>query len=257
MLIHSRSNNKIKHLRGLAQSKQRQAAQEFVLEGPQLLGEALQAGYELRQLFCLTDHERPSWAKQAKECFELPTDLMAYASSLKSAPSAIGILGLRQPQANLHRRPGWLVTENLQDPGNFGALLRLADAMGWRGILALGEHPDPFQAKVLRGSMGSALRLPVQPLSLAELPHWQAKGWTLVCTRAQAPIQSTNWPVPAQVLLALGHEGQGLSAALLALAQQELAIPMQPGVDSLNVVTAAAMLVHEATRQWPERSVTP
>lgn len=252
MLITSRSNTKIKHLRALGQRKARLASGEFVLAGLGLLQEAQAAGYALRQLFCLPDlSETPTVSSlQAAEHYTLPEELMVYAAQQPSAPKALGVLALKQPAEDKSRRSGWLLTENLQDPGNFGALLRLADAMGWRGILTLGDAPDPFQPKVLRGSMGSALRLPVQPVSLEALGQWQAGGWQMVGTCLKAAASSLRWQAPEKIILALGHEGQGLSPELLARCQQQLSIPMQGSVDSLNVATAAAMLVHEALRQW-------
>ncbi|MBF2054663.1 MAG: RNA methyltransferase [Candidatus Sericytochromatia bacterium] len=252
MLITSRSNTKIKHLRALGQRKARLASGEFVLAGLGLLQEAQAAGYRLHQLFCLPDIADTPAARslQAAEYYTLPEELMSYAAQQPSAPKALGVLALKQPAEDKNRRRGWLLTESLQDPGNFGALLRLADAMGWRGILTLGDAPDPFQPKVLRGSMGSALRLPVQSLTLDALARWQADGWQLVGTCLDASVSSLRWQAPEKMILALGHEGQGLSPELLALCQQRIRIPMSGAVDSLNVATAAAMLVHEALRQW-------
>ena len=250
MIISSRSNLKIKHLRHLQQKKYRRQTGTFVLEGLDLLQEAIKSGYQILQLFRREGRVCTELQEQAREDYELSADLLAYVSTLKSPPDILAILQNKVIHAGEHRFSAWLVTENLQDPGNFGALLRLVDAMSWRGVLALGDYPDPFQAKVIRGSMGSSLRIPVQNLTLAELDAWKNEGWTLLGTAADAAQDSFQMTIPQKLLLTLGHEGQGISSELQALCNMNVAIPIQAGVDSLNVVTAAAMLVHESNRQW-------
>lgn len=246
MLVTSRTNTRIKQLRRLAQRKYRLQAGQFVVEGQKLIAEAQAAGCLLQELYLPAELD---WPTGQPEIVHLSADLLAYASQLESPPDAIGVFQLRALQPDLQRAEAWLLTENLQDPGNFGALLRLADAMGWRGVLALGAYPDPFQHKVIRASMVSCLRLPVVPVELDSLQQWRQQGWRIVTTAAQAPEHSLNCALPKRLLLALGHEGQGLSPELLGMSDLQVAIPMWPAVDSLNVVTAAAMLVHEYMRQ--------
>ncbi|MGV3525607.1 MAG: TrmH family RNA methyltransferase [Candidatus Sericytochromatia bacterium] len=249
MLLSSRSNTRIKHIRHLQQRKARQQHRQFVIEGAGLIAEALSAGWVLRCVLQRENQADAELAAAAEESFEVTAELMDFASSLSSPPDALGVFDMQEVDEDPRRRSAWLLTDRLQDPGNFGALLRLADAMNWRGVLALGAYPDPFQSKVVRGSMGSCLRLPVRPVTLEQLDDWQKKGWQLVGTSADSAEESFSFVFPERLLLALGHEGQGLDPALLACCEQRVAIPIRPGVDSLNVVTAAAMLVHEDARQ--------
>ena len=248
MMLSSRSNTNIKHLRSLEQRKARIAQQVFAVEGLGLIREALSAGFVLRQIYALEGLEVPP----APETFWLSPELMAYVSTLPSPPQAIGVFAAGAPKQDPTRRPAWLLADRLQDPGNFGALLRLADAMNWRGVLAFGAHPDPFSPKVIRGSMASCLRVPVQSIGIETLAEWRTRGWTLLGTAADAPLSSLDCSLPSQLILALGHEGQGLDPALLPLCDQTVAIPIRAGVDSLNVATSAAMLMHEFARQYPE-----
>ena len=254
MLLSSRSNTRIKHIRQLQQRKARQQHHQFVIEGAGLITEALAAGWSLSCLLQREDQADAALAAAAEESFEVTAELMDFASSLSSPPDALGVFALREVPEDSQRRSAWLLTDRLQDPGNFGALLRLADAMNWRGVLALGPYPDPFQSKVVRGSMGSCLRLPVRPVTPEQLADWQAEGWQLVGTTAAGASLSFDFVFPTRLLLALGHEGQGLDPALLDRCDQRVAIPIRAGVDSLNVVTAAAMLVHEDARQQALRA---
>lgn len=247
MLLSSRSNTKIKHLRALQQRKSRIASGTFVIEGLGLMREALAAGFVLEQVYGLEHIALPP----APESYSLTAELMDYVSSLPSPPDAIGVFAMREVPEDPQRATAWLLADRLQDPGNFGALLRLADAMNWRGVMAIGGHPDPYSPKVLRGSMASCLRVPVRAVSLEELAAWQSDGWQIVGTAADARTSSLACRLPDQLILALGHEGQGLDPALLLRCDSTLSIPIRAGVDSLNVATAAAMLMHEFARQYP------
>ncbi len=215
------------------------------MEGSGLIREALAAGFELQQIFSLS--EVPAFA--AAEYYQLESELMEYVSSLPSPPDAIGIFAQRQLEADKTRLSAWLLADRLQDPGNFGALLRLADACNWQGVMAYGGYPDPYSPKVIRGSMASCLRVPVLAVSTDDLADYQNQGWRLVATAADAPASSLNCQLPRQLILALGHEGQGLGPELLALCDTSVSIPIRSGVDSLNVATAGAMLMHEYLRQ--------
>lgn len=250
MIISSRTNLKLKHLRHLQQKKYRRQTGHFVLEGLELLQETQRSGYQILQLFRRVGFLCPALQAVAAEDYELNSDLITYVSALKSPPDVLAVLQSREIEEDCSRYPAWLITEGLQDPGNFGALLRLVEAMNWRGVLTIGEHPDPLQLKVIRGSMGSSLRMPVKSLSLEALTVWKRDGWTLLGTAADAAGSSFQIEIPRKLLLALGHEGQGLSPELKNLCHDRVAIPIHVGVDSLNVVTAAAMLVHESNRQW-------
>lgn len=222
-----------------------------MIEGSGLIREALAAGFKLQQIFSAQSALGAQFGPEftAPEQYQLDAELMLYVSTLPSPPDAIGIFGQREIPEDPARLSAWLLADRLQDPGNFGALLRLADACNWRGVIAVGGHPDPYSSKVIRGSMASCLRVPVISLSAERLAQWQAEGWQLVGTAADAPVSSLNCELPQQLILALGHEGQGLAPELVSRCDLTVSIPIRAGVDSLNVATAGAMLMHEYLRQ--------
>jgi RNA methyltransferase, TrmH family len=247
MFIQSRSNPKIKHIRQLTQRKYRQKSAQFVIEGATLIQEALQQGWQVESLYLLEGYAFPQ--KIDAPTYVLSAELMDYVSQMSSAPEALAVFLQTDIVEDTQRASAWILADRLQDPGNFGALLRLADALNWRGIMAFGHTPDPFQMKVIRGSMGASLRLPIVEVTVTDLQAYQQQGWRVVATAADAEHQSVDTPLPRQMILALGHEGQGLHAQLRAIADLALAIPIHARVESLNVVTAGAMLAHEYLRQ--------
>jgi len=139
---------------------------------------------------------------------------------------------------------------DVQDPGNVGSAIRSADALGATGLVAIGATADPSGWKVLRGSMGSAFRL---PLARAELADAEAaarrSGSSILATTRHAGRALGDTDLSAASFVLFGHEGLGLPAEVVSGADLAVSIRMRPGVDSLNVAVAAALVLDEARRQ--------
>jgi TrmH family RNA methyltransferase len=150
------------------------------------------------------------------------------------------------------RSPALLVIAvNVQDPGNLGALVRVAEGGGADGVVASGDTADPLGWKALRGAMGSAFRLPVVRERSIErtVDRLRSLGLRLVAAvpRGQTMLSGCDLTRPTAVLL--GGEGRGLDTGMLGAADETLTIPMRPPVESLNVAVAGALIVFEAARQ--------
>ena len=147
-----------------------------------------------------------------------------------------------------------VVVAGLQDPGNFGTILRSAEAFGSAGVI-LGEGTvSPLNSKVIRASAGSMFRLPVVLAKAAdELEKISAKlrerGVRLIATSSHkgTSLEQANLIGPAAIFI--GSEGSGLPRALLAQADELIAIPHAPQVESLNAGVAGSIVLYEAARQ--------
>ena len=185
--------------------------------------------------------------------------VMAGVSPLKS-PSAIVAIA-RRPHVDAQRMYARtalvLIVVDVQDPGNMGAVVRVAEAAGATGVLAAGISADPFGWKALRGAMGSTLRLPVARVADAAQATADARahGCRVIAAspRGGQPLFDADLHSPTAVLI--GGEGPGLSDALLDAADARVTIPMQSPVESLNAAVAAAIVAYEARRQRDVRSV--
>jgi TrmH family RNA methyltransferase len=139
---------------------------------------------------------------------------------------------------------------DVQDPGNVGAVIRAADALGATGVGVTGRSADPGGWKALRGSMGSAFRLPVARLDLTALLDEAKRAKAHV---AAAVVRGGTEPARASLtrptLLLFGHEGAGLPGDVLRRADTRVTLPMRAGIESLNVSVAAALVLDEARRQ--------
>ncbi len=139
----------------------------------------------------------------------------------------------------------------VQDPGNFGAIIRTAEAAGATGIVAMRGSVDPFAPKTLRGSMGSAFRLPIvtdlEPGRFVDMAH--ERGLTVVATSADAATLYTDYDWSQPTVVFFGNEGNGIGPELMEQSDQRIRIPLCSPVESLNVAAAAAVVLFEGARQ--------
>jgi len=144
-----------------------------------------------------------------------------------------------------------LIVIDVQDPGNLGALVRAAEAGGATGVMVCGASANPYGWKAIRGSMGSALRLPVVGgLAVDEaLATVRQAGARMIAAVARAgdDPDAINWS--GRIALLLGGEGPGLTESVIQESDSRVTIPMASPVESLNVAAAGAILIYAARRQ--------
>lgn len=259
-MLTSVKNPWIKELRKLKQSKYRQRQGVILLEGGNLLGAAAMFDVPLENL-CATekwiDRHGALWAQLQSRAqrWEVVSDEILEAIATTINPDGIVATAERQALPHLHHPPSPLnlgiALERIQDPGNLGTIIRTVAAAGGDGIWLSGDSVAPDNPKVLRASVGTWFQQPlmvVPDLSQA-IAQYQRQGVRIIGTTAQAatPYWAMDWTKPTMVLL--GNEGEGLSGALLDLVDESVAIPLAPGVESLNLAIATGVILFEARRQ--------
>ena len=147
-----------------------------------------------------------------------------------------------------------LVLEGVNNPDNVGGLFRAAAALGADLVVLGPDCGDPLYRKAIRTSMGASLALPWRVA--AEWPEAltairQAGLAIVACTPAHDAPSVYDVALPARAAVLVGAEGPGLSAAALATADLRVRIPMHGGIDSLNVVTAAAIVLSAIDARLP------
>ena len=258
--ITSRRNSSLQAFRDLTR-KRKPTDDHVLLDGWHLLIEARQAGVPIeRAVFTSDILNKTEIARLAHELTDAGVEVMAVTGAVMEAlspvrtPSGVVAIGRREtvtPDAVFARSPQLvLLPVEVQDPGNLGAIVRAAEAAGATGVVACGASADPFGWKALRGSMGSAFRLPIARTSVhhAMRAAGAARVQVLAAVaRVGQPLFETDLRGPTALLL--GGEGSGLPLGLLEQADAMVSIPMRAPVDSLNVAVAAALLLYEAARQ--------
>ncbi|MFM7428225.1 MAG: TrmH family RNA methyltransferase [Elainella sp.] len=259
-MITSSQNPLVKQMRKLQRAKARQEQNLFLLEGTHLLQEACAVGHALETV-CYT----PDWQAahpeldqqlgQLAQRVEIVSLEVVQAIATTVNPDGIVATARRDvrslaPLAVQAIQVG-VALERLQDPGNLGAIIRTAAAVGAEGLWLSADSVELDNPKVLRASAGQWFRLPMQTSSdlKADLQTLQRQGVQVIATSPTASL--TYWQAdftqPSVVLL--GNEGAGLSSDLLDLADCTVQIPLTPAVESLNVSIAAALILYEMRRQ--------
>ncbi len=144
--------------------------------------------------------------------------------------------------------------EGLSNADNVGAVVRNCAALGVAGVIADTTCSSPYLRRAVHASMGTVFQVPVlDSCALPEvLPEIRAAGFSVVAAdpgEAAGRLGEVSWP--EAVCLVLGSEGLGLSDKILAGCDQRVALPMAPGVDSLNVACASAVFLYEIQRRLP------
>ena len=170
-----------------------------------------------------------------------PTGIAAIVRRRVTAPAII----CNQPHALI------VAAADVQDPGNVGSLLRAAEAGGATGAFVCGASASPFSWKALRGSMGSALRLPVVAGMTAEavMNCMAEAGVRMVAAVPHGGADPDDIDWRGNVGLFVGGEGPGLSDEIIVRSSARVTIPMASTVESLNVAVAGAVLIYAARRQ--------
>ncbi|MDP7062728.1 MAG: RNA methyltransferase [Planctomycetota bacterium] len=283
--IRSAQNAKLKAVRALRAGKERGAT---VLEGRHLLEEALDNDVAIswvvvsdRMINALADHKYETADLTTREhgstfnallqraqsagievavCQE---SLLAEVSRFEGAPELLAWAS--RPSGDWREafgrsQPGdwWMISCGVQDPGNLGALVRVAAGFGAAGLLCLKGGGSPWHPRALRGASGTTFRLPV--FERVEVDDFLAmaaeRGINLWATAANGEaLDPTAAAIRTEVVgLLMGEEGRGLSEQLLQACTRSVGIPLERGVESLNVATAAAVIAASIRRPMEQAS---
>lgn len=258
--ISSRDNPKIRFARQVRDGKER----EFIfLEGVRLAEESTRANLPIQEILCTESFaasERGQSFLKANPSIstEVSEKIFETIADTKNSQGVIVIAekpvrGKQTIENNLTKTksPLVLLLHEINNPSNLGAILRTAEAVGVAGIVATKNSADVFSPKSLRGAMGASLRLPVW----TNVDFYEALEWSRennlksVCadTRSEKSYTEIDWRIGR--LLIVGSEAHGLSAAERAATDESLIIPMENGVESLNLAVACGVILFEARRQ--------
>lgn len=239
--IVSRKNSLLQQVRRLLSSrKERLETGLFVADGTKLLAEAVHwwPGLETVILSDGVDADIPENVRVVR----VPCDVMSYISPMETPQGALFICRLPQ-KAEFVPKPGMLLLDGIQDPGNLGTILRTADALDVPVALLEG-CADPYSHKVVRASMGAVLR------TVAVQTTWETAAKRL--QMAQIPIGVTALSDTAkdirhaelsEMAVVIGSEGQGVRSEILQAASHQLIIPMNERCESLNAAIASAIVM--------------
>jgi TrmH family RNA methyltransferase len=254
-MIASLANDKVKLTRALARRQVRQRERRFIVEGVRLVGEAVRA--EVQPAFVLHTEgaaHNPEVAslldqlvRRGVPCHLVSDEVLVACADTITPPGLLAVLPF--PDIAVPARSTWtLVVDSVRTPGNLGAILRTAAAAGVEQVLLSPGTVDLYNPKVVRGGSGAHFHLPACSLPWDEIgTRLRGLDVWLAAAEGDRPYTDVNWQRP--LALIVGGEARGASQAAVALAGGRVTIPMQRGVESLNVAVATGVLLFEITRQ--------
>ncbi len=247
------SKSKIKYIRSLERKKNRKDEQAFVAEGPKLVGDLL-GHFPCKLLVATAPWMEAHPFAEAGERIPVTADELARAS-LQPAPQEV-LAVFRQP-AGAYRpeaaaRSLCLALDDVQDPGNLGTIIRLADWFGIEQVFCSPGTADAFQPKAVQATMGALARVNVHYLPLLRLIRDMGEGTPVYGTFLDGKAIYEE-ELSAAGLVVLGNEGKGISPEVARLVSRRLHIPSYPPEratsESLNVAMAAAVVCAEFRRR--------
>ncbi len=259
--ISSRDNQLFRHALSLKRKKYRDQYGEYLVEGPNLIKEALKEGVDIRTLMLSGMAEEGG---NDREIFEeeslkdrtcvLSGNLFKELSETETPQGMIAIVSKRQPEdPNETMKPGGnvIVLDRLQDPGNIGTILRTADAAGFDMACFIKGTGDPYSPKIVRSAAGSLFRLPIVYVNdndeLREL--MSRNGKMIIATAMNGDKAYYEEDLSHDCAIVIGNEGNGVSEDLILRADKIIRIPMAGNTESLNAAVAAGILMYERIRR--------
>lgn len=257
--ITSASNPLIKQLVLLKEkAKERRSSGRFLIEGKRELSLAIKGGYTVEKLLFFPDlfseSEANAMAHYNIEIIEISKIVFQKLAHRTTTEGAIAVVNSKLHKLDelklKQKNPLILVAEAPEKPGNIGALLRTADAANVDAVIIANPKSDLYNPNIIRSSIGCVFTTQIATAStedsIAYLQHYNFNIFSAILQESE-PYHTQNYTLPSAIVV--GTEATGLTQSWRDAATQNISIPMQGVIDSMNVSVAAGILIFEAVRQ--------
>jgi TrmH family RNA methyltransferase len=243
------SKNTLKLIQRLKLPKFRYSDNLYVVEGDKMVNEAIKYVPNCIKFIVTTQHS--SVLKNTpiqNSIYSISVDELTRISSQKNPQHSIAVIEFeRLENKNFNNDELILCCDDIQDPGNFGTIIRTADWFGIKTIVASKNTVDVYNQKVIQASMGSIFRVHVEYVELVE--------WLQTCNRYKigTVLQGTSlydMIAPENSLLIVGNEGKGISQEIQFLLDEKIKIPGYGKAESLNAAVATGIVLAELTKKY-------
>lgn len=251
------SKNKIKLIQSLNRKKNRDEAGSFLVEGNKMVEEALRSDFHIELVVCTSAYasQHPEINKRSAELIISDNETIAKASLLQNPQDALAIVYQPKnisPEINLQNEL-CLALDFIQDPGNLGTILRIADWFGITQVICSENTVDVFNPKVVQASMGAVFRVKTYVTPLTDFLKTSIENSIPVYGTFLEGQNIYEQNLSSNGIIVLGNEGNGISDAVSGLVTQKLLIPTfsthSNKPESLNVAIAAAICCSEFRRR--------
>ncbi|MGN1299674.1 MAG: TrmH family RNA methyltransferase [Candidatus Scatovivens sp.] len=257
MLITSKENDLIKHIKKLKDKKYRDENNEFIIEGIKMLSEAIQEKINIKHIIICDDCD--------DNC-QIPSELMyeiakynmvrvsqkvfKYITDVTNPQGILAVVEKNKSSEIDYKDDFFVILDDIQDPGNIGTILRTADSINLKQIIVSDKTADAFNPKVVRSTMGAIFRVNVIVVddltkTVRELKKHKVKIYATDLGTDKS-IYDVNYKKTAIII---GNESKGVSEKLLNIADERIKIPMTGKTESLNAGVATGIILYEKLRQ--------
>ncbi|AIJ69088.1 TrmH family RNA methyltransferase [Brucella suis] len=260
--VTSLANPIVKDLRSLALKKFRDQQGVFLAEGLKLVIDALEQDWRIKTLVFAKSGKGNKTVEQvaartfAKGGLVLEvTEKVISAITRRDNPQMVaGVFEQQYHQLAGLKPKGndvYVALDRVRDPGNLGTVIRIADAVGAKGVILIGDTTDPYSLETVRATMGSVFSVPLYRASEADFLNWR-KGFSglVVGTHLKGAVDYRTIPYANKpVILIMGNEQQGLPDSLAGACDKLARIPQAGRADSLNLAIATGVMLYEIRRE--------
>lgn len=246
------TQNELKYYSALLQKKYRQQEQKFIVEGKRLVEEALKSNYKCEVVIMSEFYAKKDHSTVEKFSKHLRTEIITEDNFKKiaetKAPQGIAaVVSIPSSPIKISKDEKLIVAiENISDPGNVGTIIRTCDWFGVKSVIVSPESVDVFNPKVIRSTMGSLFHINVYNSSdfYTDLVELKQKGRKILCS-AMHGENIFSYRSKERAILILSNEAHGPTEEMLKLSDQTITIPKYGNAESLNVASAAAVIIAE------------
>ena len=250
------SKNKIKLIQSLNRKKDRDETGLFLVEGNKMVEEAINSNFNIALIACTSEFlaQHSGLKQRTEEWIETDKESIHKASLLQNPQDALAVVhqpGPKISDLNLEHEL-CLALDFIQDPGNLGTILRIADWFGINTLICSENTVDVYNPKVVQASMGAIFRINTRYTNLEEFIKISAKNQVPVYGAFPEGKNIYTESLSANGILIMGNEGNGISPEIARLVGQRISIPSfssGKGSESLNVAVATAICCSEFRRR--------
>ncbi len=237
------SKSQVKYIRSLAEQKYRKENNAYLVEGDKLVREWLSAPEPVEMIVATEEwlKSNAEYTDRHPEALKIPVKSheLAAVSGLKTANAVLLVAPLPNPPKEIPLDEWCLALETIQDPGNLGTIIRIADWFDIKHVVCSADTADAFNPKVVQSGMGGHLRVQIHK---TDLPEFLSKVKIPILAASLKGNTVYDLPRLDAAVLLIGNESKGLSDRLITMATHRVLIPRRGGAESLNAAVSAGIL---------------
>lgn len=232
-----------KYIRSLSQQKYRKEYNVFIAEGDKIAREWLESGHQVQMIVSLH-----GWAEQYERLIKNHPEASVHivneqeleSVSTLQTPNQVLLVVHKPAEEPLKATKGWWIAlDDIQDPGNMGTIIRIADWFGVENLVCSPHSADVYNPKVVQAAMGGHLRVNIH---IQDLHSFFQEATLPVITATLNGQNVHEMPALTEGIIVIGNESKGISAGIIARADHKVTIPKRGGAESLNAGVSAGIL---------------